>query len=246
MHAIVIAGGKGTRLRPLTAETPKALMRFGEFTLLEITLLRLRQAGADRVTLCVSHLGEMIERAIGSGDALEITVDYCHDPAPLGTAGPLRQVPDWDEPALVMNCDILTALDFGRLYRRHVDSGAWLTVATQRRHVVVPFGVIEFAETGHEVRAIREKPSLPFEVSSGVYVVDPKARELIAAQEPMDMPAFMRALLEEGHPVEASPFTDVWHDIGTPEDYQAAQRDFAADPTAYLMPRMASPAAKSG
>ncbi len=166
MHAIVIAGGKGTRLLPFTANIPKALMSFGEFSLLEINLLRLRHAGVDRVTLCVSHLGEMIEEAIGSGDALEIAVDYCHDPSPLGTAGPLRQVPDWDEPALVMNCDILTALDFGRLYRRHVDSGAWLTVATQRRDVVVPFGVIEFAEIGNEVRAITEKPSLPFEVSS--------------------------------------------------------------------------------
>jgi NDP-mannose synthase len=241
MHAIVLAGGKGTRLGPLTAETPKALMRFGEFTLLEITLLRLREAGADRVTLCVSHLGEMIRQVIGSGEALEIAVEYCHDPTPLGTAGPLRQVPRWDEPALVMNCDILTALDFGHMYRLHVDSGAWLTVATQRRHVVVPFGVIEFAETGHEVRAIREKPSLPFEISAGIYVVDPKARELIPVQEPMDMPALMRGLLEEGHPVQASSFIDVWHDIGTPAGYQAAQRDFAADPTAYLMPKIATP-----
>jgi NDP-sugar pyrophosphorylase family protein len=241
MHAIVIAGGKGARLGPLTAETPKALMRFGEFTLLEITLLRLREAGADRVTLCVSHLGEMIRQVIGSGDALGIAVEYCYDPILLGTAGPLRQVPHWDEPALVMNCDILTALDFGRLYRLHVDSGARLTVATQRRHVVVPFGVVEFAETGHEVRAIKEKPSLPFDVSAGIYVVDPKAKDLIPMQEPTDMPALMRALLEEGHPVQASPFTDVWHDIGTPAGYQAAQRDFATDPTAYLMPKIATP-----
>jgi len=246
MHAIVIAGGKGTRLRPLTAETPKALMKFGDFSLLEITLFRLRQAGADRVTLCVSHLGEVIERAIGSGDALDIAVDYCHDPSPLGTAGPLREVPDWDTPALVMNCDILTTLDFGRLHRRHLDSEAWLTVATQRRTVVIPFGVLEVAEAGGEVRAIREKPSLPFEVSSGIYVVDPKARSLIPPQEPMDMPTLMRALLEQGHLVEASAFTDAWHDIGTPAGYQAAQRDFATEPAAYLLPEMARLAATSG
>jgi NDP-sugar pyrophosphorylase family protein len=245
MHAIVIAGGKGTRLGHLTASTPKALMRFGAYSLLEITLIRLRQAGADLVTLCVSHLSEAIEREIGTGEDFGLHVDYCHDPGLLGTAGPLRGVSRWTEPALVMNCDLLTALDFGALFDAHLGSGRKLTVATQSRDVVVPFGVVQFTANG-EVEAVREKPALPFDVSCGMYVVDPSVRTLIPPDTGMDMPDLMQALLEGGHRIGAYPFADDWHDIGNPESYRTAQANFAAEPSAYLRPVLDSRAVTNG
>ncbi|MEU1630947.1 sugar phosphate nucleotidyltransferase [Streptomyces sp. NPDC020096] len=235
MHAIVIAGGKGTRLGTLTANTPKALMRFGDRPLLEINLLQLRQAGATRVTLCVSHLGHAIEREIVNGEQFGLRVDYCRDPGLLGTAGPLRLVPDWSVPALVVNCDILTSLDFGRLYRTHRESDRTLTIATKRREIAVPFGVLDVADQG-TVRAIREKPSLSFDVSAGIYVVNPEVHSLIPTDEPTDMPSLIRALLKRGSSVGTYPFTERWHDIGTPDSYEAARNEYLADPHAFLAP----------
>jgi NDP-mannose synthase len=235
MHAIVIAGGKGTRLGSLTANTPKALMRFGDRSLLEITLLQLRQAGATRVTLCVSHLSYAIEREFNDGERLGLRIDYCRDPGLLGTAGPLRHVPEWRLPALVVNCDILTSLDFARLYRTHRESNRTLTVATQRRDIAVPFGVLDLTDHG-SVQAIREKPTLSFDVSAGIYVVNAEARALIPADEPTDMPSLIHALLERSSPVGTYPFTARWHDIGTPDSYQAAQNEYLADPHAFLSP----------
>ncbi|MET8453991.1 sugar phosphate nucleotidyltransferase [Streptomyces sp. NPDC005209] len=235
MHAIVIAGGKGTRLGPLTAKSPKALMRFGDRSLLEITLLQMRRAGATRITLCVSHLSHLIEREFGNGQRLGLRIDYCHDPGRLGTAGPLRHVSDWNSPALVVNCDILTSLDFGRLHRAHCESGRVLTIATKRRDITVPFGVLEVTDQG-AVQSISEKPTLSFDVSAGIYVVNAEVRSRISADGPMDMPLLVQTLLENGSSVGASPFTARWHDIGTPDSYQTAQNEYLADPRAFLAP----------
>jgi len=199
---------------------------------LAITLRALRAAGATRATLCVSHLREQIEDEFGkrwSG----LDIDYCYDLDGLGTAGPLRQLTDWTTPALVMNGDILTTLDFGRLHRAHTENRNALTVATQRREFNVPFGVLDFAENGR-VRGIQEKPAIPMDVSTGIYVIDPEVRDLLPEGVRTDMPSLVRALAESGRPVGAYPFTDTWHDVGTPQTYEAAQRDFLAGPHRYL------------
>lgn len=233
MRAIVISGGRGSRLLTYADNTPKALLRFGDHSLLEIVLLRLRQAGFRRVTLCTGHLGDLIRQEFTDGSRLDMAIDYHHETVPLGTAGPLRQVTDWSAPALVMNCDILTTLDLNRLYREHRDSGAVLTVAVRRDEVVVPFGVVE--TTGDNVvRDIREKPSLGLQVSAGIYVVDPAVRTLIPQGAATDMPTLIGRLLALGHQVRSYPFTETWQDIGTPERYLAARIQFEADPLAFL------------
>lgn len=244
MHAIVISGGKGSRLESLSLSTPKALLRLGSRSLLEIVLLRLGHAGFDRVTVCIGHLGDQIVTEFGDGERLGLSIDFCREQAPLGTAAPLRQVSDWTSPALVLNCDILTSLDFAALYRAHRDSGAAFTMAVRQHEMSVPFGVVDLNETG-AVERLREKPSLSVSVSSGIYVIDPSTRDLLPESGRMDMPELVDALLGAGRSVRSYRFTSDWADIGTPASYAAAKLAFEADPGRYLPPAVAG-LARSG
>lgn len=233
MHAIILAGGRGSRLAPLTADMPKPLLRLGQRSILEITLRRLRASGFTRVTLCVSHLGEMICREFGDGGWLGLSIDYAWDHTLLGTAAPLSSVSGWAESALVMNGDILTAIDFSTLVEAHRRAGGLLTVAIHRLHVPLDFGVVDFDEH-HRVHTIREKPSIPVDIAAGIQVVDPEVRTYLPRTMPLDMPALVTALIADGHPVQAYPFTEPWHDVGTPTSYEAARKDFLIDPTRYI------------
>lgn len=232
MHAIILAGGRGSRLLPYTRSRPKPLMTLGRYSILEILLRRLRSCGFDRATLCIAHLGDMIRDEFGDGARLGLAIDYCIDEPPCGTAAPLRQVPDWDTPAVVMNADILTAVDFAHLHGIHVRSGCLLSVAVRRREVPMDLGVLHVA--AGQVRAIWEKPTLAVDVSSGMYVIDPVVRELIPAGSTVDMPDLIESLIGSGEDVYAYRFADAWHDIGTPAGYLAAEREFLADPEHYL------------
>lgn len=232
MHAILLAGGRGTRLMPHTSTRPKALMPLGEHSLLEVTLRRLRACGFTRATLCVSHLAPMIRSAFGDGSRLDLRVDYCLDERPLGTAAPLLLVPEWTEPAVVMNGDLLTTIDFADLWRRHRAGGARLTVAFQRYWVSTGVGLVR-AE-GERVRRVHEKPTFEWNVCSGIYVADPEVRSHIPPGIPTDMPNLINALTDAGEPVNGYPFTDSWHDVGTPARYEQARADFLADPDRYL------------
>lgn len=232
MHAILLVGGRGTRLLPHTSDRPKALMPMGRHSLLEIILRRLRVCGFTRATLCVSHLGAMIRSAIGDGSQLGLQVDYCVDERPMGTAAPLHAVPDWTSPALVMNGDLLTSLDFGELYRRHVASDAVLTVAYQRYWVSTGVGLLR--TDGERIRRVQEKPIFEWNVCCGIYVADPDIRSHIPAGQPIDMPALINALAQAGSPVDGFAFNEAWHDVGTPAHYEQARADFLADPARYL------------
>lgn len=230
-HAIVLAGGGGPRP---AGEPPTALAELGEHPLLEITLRRLRATGVRRVTLCVSALGDRIRAEIGEGDRLGLEVDYTQEDRPLGTAGSLRLVPDWSGPALVVNGDVLSAVDFADLFRRHERSRAVLTVAYQRRHVPTSVGMLRLQ--GDRVRGISEKPRLTWNVVSGIYVADPSVCALIPPETPVDMPDVVTALLGRGRRVRGYGFAGPWHDIGTPERHRRAAEEFTADPRRYLEP----------
>lgn len=232
MHAIILAGGRGTRLAPSTDMLPKSLIPMGGLPIVEIVLRQLRAAGYRRATLCVSYLGQMIVEGIGDGGRLGIAVDYCWDTGPLGTAAPLRLVRDWSTPALVMNGDILTALDFGVLARAHSPAEDAMTIAVRSHHVPIEFGVVEVRRD--RVSAIREKPSIKVDVSAGIQIVDAAVRRCIPAGRPMDMPELVAALLRQGAPVRVHRFTDPWHDIGTPERLRAAAAAFDTDSGRYL------------
>lgn len=235
MHAILMVGGKGTRLSPYTRHQPKALIKMGRYSLLEIILRRLRASGFDRVTLCISHLGEMIRTEFGDGRRLGLAIDYSVDERPLGTAAPLLLVPEWTSPAVVMNGDILTTIDFADLHRQHVHSRSPLTVAFQRRRLDASMGLLRVLD--NRVHAVWEKPSFEWNISSGIYVADPSVRHRIAPGVPVDMPDLIGILIRDGEPVHGYRFTGSWHDIGTPARYEQASSEFLADPEVYLNPR---------
>lgn len=240
MHAILLVGGKGTRLLPYTRSRPKGLIPFGQYTLLEIILRRLRACGVERVTLCISHLGELIRAAFGDGRELDLSVDYCVDERPLGTAAPLLLVPDWDSPAVVMNGDLLTTVDFGELRRWHDRAGGLLTVVFQRHWLASGMGLLRVL--GDRVHSMREKPTFEWNVCSGVYLADPLVRTYIPAGVPTDMPDLINALAQSGEVVSGYRFAGSWHDVGTPERYRRAHADFLADPELYLAPQPHRPA----
>ncbi|MEC3976920.1 nucleotidyltransferase family protein [Amycolatopsis sp. H20-H5] len=238
MHAILLVGGKGTRLAPLTRNIPKPLIRFGPYSILEITLRRLHGAGFRRVTLCISHLGELIREEFGDGRRLGLAIDYSLDAEPLGTAAPLLNVTEWDEPAVVMNGDILTTVDFADLHRQHTDSETLLTVAFHRRRLPTSVGMLHVID--QRVRAIWEKPSFNWNVNSGIYVANPLARKFITEDEPADMPDLINAMIDHDEPVNGYGFAGPWHDIGTHPRYRQAKAEFLADPELYLDPRRRS------
>jgi NDP-sugar pyrophosphorylase family protein len=225
----------GTRLRPYTRDRPKALVRLGRYSILEIILNRLRACGFERVTLCVSHLREMITEEIGDGRRLGLRVDYSVDERPLGTAAPLLLVEDWTAPAVVMNGDLLTTIDFSELHRTHRRRGSRLTVAFQRRRLATSVGVLQVRDD--RITAMWEKPTIEWNVCLGVYVADPSTRRHIPANTPTDMPGLIRSLIADHEPVHGYQFTGEWHDIGTPAAYERARAEFLADSDRYLRPR---------
>ncbi len=233
LHAIVLVGGKGSRLLPYTRTRPKALLELGGHSVLEIILRRLRAFGFDRVTLCVSHLGEQIRAEIGDGARLGLSVDYSVDERPLGTAAPLRLTLGWTGPAVVMNGDILTTLDFADLHRAHERTGSVLTVAFLRRRFTAGVGLVRLEED--RVIEVMEKPTFGLNVSSGIYVVSPSALDHIP-EGPADMPTLINNLIGHGEPVHGYGFAGSWHDIGTPARYEEAKKAFQSEPRRYLEP----------
>lgn len=233
MHAIILAGGNGVRLRSVTDAVPKALASVGDQPILEVIVRQLREAGFSRVTLCVSYRSEMIQEALGDGTRFGLAIDYCRDTTPLGTAGPLRLVTDWSMAALVMNCDILTSVDLAGLVRAHRDSGAMLTVGYRLCCVPVDFGMLEMSANG-KVNGIREKPSIEVEAASGIYAADPQVRNYLPEDKPMDMPELINTLTGQDHLVRAVRLSGLWHDIGTPERYGVAKRAYSGNPDAFL------------
>jgi NDP-mannose synthase len=232
MQAIILAGGKGTRLLPYTAARPKALMPVGPYLLLEIILRQLKAAGFQRATLCISHLGDAIREEFEDGAGIGLPIDYSVDSQPLGTAGPLRGVPEWRSPALVMNCDILSSIDFAAMYRAHMDSRWRISVAVARRYFPIDWGVVTL--DGSKVADIAEKPRMVMDISTGIYVVDPSVREHLAPDTPTDMPDLVRSVMRKDHGAGAYRFDGSWYDVGTPHSYEQAQAEFESSPDRYL------------
>lgn len=228
MRAVVLAGGLGTRLRPYTAVLPKPLMPVGDRPVLDIVIRQLRAAGLERLTIATGHLAELIEAFFRDGAAYDIPIDYFREHEPLGTVGALALIDGLDEPFLVMNGDIITDLDYGRLMAGHVASGAVATIATSVRHVEISLGVLKFDDdrepdrlTGYE-----EKPKLDYEASMGVYCFSPEVLPYIPSGERLDFPDLILRLIEAGEVVRAWRSDDYWLDIGRHEDYETALEEF--------------------
>lgn len=224
-RAVILAGGVGSRLAPYTLVFPKPLMPLGSTPILEVVVRQLARRGFEEVIVATGHLAELIETFFGSGDAFGIPIRYVREDEPLGTAGALGLVDGLDAPFLVMNGDILTTLDYGRLLDEHVASGADMTIATHEREQLVDFGVIEADETS-DVTGYVEKPRLNYNVSMGVYALSPSALDAIEPGERLDIPVLVERLLASSRRVRVFPFEGFWLDIGRHDDFARAQEEF--------------------
>ena len=221
---VVLAGGRGTRLAPYTTILPKPLMPVGDMPVLEILLRQLARDGLTTVHLAVGHLAGLLEAYFGDGTGFGVQLRYWHESGPLGTAGPLAAVEVSSDRIVVMNGDLLTTLDFKELVDVHVASGAAATVGVHRREVPVDFGVVK--RHGLAITGFDEKPTLSYEVSMGVYVVERSAVALIPKGERFDFPDFVLLMLANGLTVNAYLSNAFWLDIGRHEDYELAMRSF--------------------
>lgn len=225
MRAVILAGGLGTRLRPYTTVLPKPLVPVGDRPILEHILRRLAACGVTRVDLCVSHLGELIQTYFSQAKAVPegMELRWHWEDEPLGTAGALRIVPDLDETFIAMNGDVLTDLDYSELVEHHRASGAALTVATHAKAVNIDLGVIE-SDDGF-ITGYREKPTLHYDVSMGIYVYEPRALAVLPGEGPCQFPDLVLNLLGAGEQVAAYPHGGQWYDIGTLAEYERAAAD---------------------
>jgi NDP-sugar pyrophosphorylase family protein len=226
MKAVVLAGGKGTRLAPYTYVLPKPMMPIGEHTILEIILGQMKRAGIEAVTLAVGHLASLIQAYFNSGSRFEMKIDYAYEKNPLGTAGPLAFIEGLDDTFLVCNGDILTLLDINDLVAFHKANQAVCTIASHQRTHKINLGVIEHVDDSYQVAGYIEKPSLNFLVSMGMYVFEPKVLDYIPKGEYFDFPTLVNALLKAEERVVCCPYDGYWRDLGNHEDYIAANEDF--------------------
>jgi NDP-sugar pyrophosphorylase family protein len=225
MRAVILAGGKGTRLAPYTTVLPKPLMPVGDVPILEVVVRQLRHYGFDRITLAVGHLAELLMAYFGDGGKFGVHIDYSREERPMGTAGALGLVPDLDDTFLLMNGDVLTTLNYVALMDYHRTQGGLVTIACNRRGVHVDLGVVESDSQNRLVEYI-EKPTLHYQASMGIYVFEPDVLRHLQPGQPLDFPELIRRLLAAGREVVTYPFDGYWLDIGRPDDYAQAASDF--------------------
>lgn len=225
MQAVILAGGKGTRLRPLTTALPKPLVPVGERPIIEVVLRQLKRRGFKDVIVSVGHLAELIEAFCGDGRRWGLRVRYAREAKPLSTAGALSGVRGLAPHFLTINGDVLTTLDFKALFDAHRKAKADATVAVCERSTTVSFGVVELDAEGL-VSGWNEKPTLRYQVSMGVNVFSRASLRLLKPGQPLGIPEFLTRIREDGGRVLGYKTKAEWLDIGRPEDYEAAQALF--------------------
>jgi len=233
ISVVVLAGGKGVRLRPLTAVLPKPLVPLGDMPILEILLRRLSNLGFRKITLCTGYLSELIMAVFGDGGQFGLNMKYVKEVSPLGTAGPLAVIDGLTDPFLVMNGDLLTTLDFSKMVQYHVKQGAQATIGTYAREVKIDFGVIDRDREG-DFHGYREKPSLKYDVSMGVNVLSRESLSFIGAGKYMDMPELMMEIHQREGKVCCFSEQCYWLDIGRMDDYAKAQDEFEGKKSLFL------------
>lgn len=250
MKAIILAGGKGTRLAPYTKILPKPLMPIGDMPILEVLLRQMKASGVSEVVLTVGHLSELLRAFFQDGQHLGLHIDYSYEHQPLGTAGPLAGVPDLNETFLVSNGDVLTTLDLRELVGFHKRQNAMATIASHQREIHIDFGILQrddgcwangdvtpgnacsYREAcqawqgGCLVTGYREKPKIEYTVSMGIYVFEPDVLSYIPKDRYLDFPDLVLHLIEAGQKVVSFPFRGYWKDLGRPDDYEQAAADF--------------------
>ena len=226
MKAIVLAGGKGSRLAPYTKILPKPLMPIGEdMPILEILLRQFKRAGVEDVVLAVGYSAGLLYAFFQDGKRLGLNIKYCFEDQPLGTAGPLSLVDGLNDTFVVANGDVLTTLQLPALVDYHRCGHATATIAANIKKVKIDLGVIQSDFSG-EVRGYIEKPTYDFLVSMGIYVFEPRVLSYIGHAEHLDFPDLVWRLIDAGERILCYPFDGYWMDLGRVEDYEQAVKDF--------------------
>jgi len=224
MEAVILAGGKGTRLRPHTDEIPKPLLPVGGRPVVELLLKQMQKCGVSHVTMAVNHLFVQIINSIGDGQEFGLKIDYSRESKALSTVGPLKLIKKLPDNFIVANADVLTDLDFRDLYEDHLRSGAKLTVATNARTNPIDFGVLTVDDNGRAI-GFNEKPVFNFVVSMGIYVFAKSILKYVPSEQSFGFDSLIFKLLENDEPINTFPFSGYWLDIGRPDDYQKANED---------------------
>jgi NDP-sugar pyrophosphorylase family protein len=222
---MILAGGMGTRLRPLTFSIPKPLLPVGEKPVLEIIIGQLRQAGFGEIVLATGYQAELIRAFCGDGARFGVRIDYVHEDQPLGTGGPLDALRDRiapDEYFLLMNGDVITELDFNAFMQAGCASGCDLTVAYTNYRYRSPYGVLEI--DGGAVTGVTEKPEQEYAVSAGIYCVNARALAWVPRRAFFTMPELMKRLHAAGRRVQAYPIPGYWLGLETIENFEEAVR----------------------
>jgi NDP-sugar pyrophosphorylase family protein len=225
LRAIILSGGKGVRLAPLTEVIPKPLVPLGGMPIMEVVIRQLRRQGFHRITLAVGYMAQLIQAYFQDGARWGVELDYSYESSPLGTAGPLALIPNLHETFLVMNADVLTNLDYSALNQYHKERGGVVTIAAYERQATIDFGVILPDGNGF-IQDYVEKPTTTHLVSMGVYMFEPLILDYIRGKDYLDFPDLVKLLLQDGVPVNYYPFNGYWLDIGRHEDYQQAALEF--------------------
>jgi dTDP-glucose pyrophosphorylase/CBS domain-containing protein len=224
IQAVVMAGGFGSRMAPLTDHMPKPMLEVGGRPLLEHIVEQLQQSGVRRVSVTTHYKPEAIRDHFGNGEGFGVEMNYVNEDSPLGTAGALGLLPSPTEPLLVINGDILTQVDFRAMLTYHREHRAEMTIAVRRYEVKVPYGVVVC--DGANVTALQEKPQMSLLVNAGIYLMEPSALGCIPQGRRFDMTDLIQALIAARRVVASFPVREYWLDIGQPADYVRAQEDY--------------------
>jgi NDP-sugar pyrophosphorylase family protein len=240
IDAVVLAGGRGTRLAPLTVTVPKPLLPLGERPIIDVLISQLAAAGARRVVVCLGYLAPLMQAFLGDGGRWGVALETVIEAEPLGTAGALRTIAGLSDDFYVVNGDTLTDLDFAALAAAHRAADAWASLFTPWVDEKIDYGVVSLDEDTGALTGYLEKPRRGYHVSSGVYVLSRRMLGLLPPAGAFDMPDLIRAAMAGGRRVLAHPAAAYWKDIGRLDHYEAATRDFEADPARFLPARCAS------
>lgn len=226
MKAVILAGGKGTRLKPFTTNFPKPLMPVGEKPILELVLTQLKKAGIKEIFITTGHLGEMIRMFFGNGEKLGLNIKYSIEDKPLGTAGPIKILRnDLDRNFILMNGDVLANLDYKALVEFHVKNKNAATIGTALRKQFIDFGLVELSDNLQFI-SWKEKPTLEYLVSMGIYVFSPSVLDFLPKADFFTAPDLIQILANNNQKVMGYIHTGYWLDIGRPEDYAKACKEF--------------------
>ena len=224
-RAVILAGGKGTRLRPYTVVIPKPLVPVGDYPIVELIIRQLARKGFRHITLAVYHQANLIKAFFDDGSRWGVKIDYSFELKPLSTIAPLRLISDLPDNFLLMNGDVLTDLDLDELYARHVQDNRLFTIAASERRQLIDYGVLS-TDSNNLLTAFSEKPQIDYLVSMGVYVVNRRVLDIVPEDTKFGFDDLMRACLQNGTKVQVERHRGYWLDIGRPDDYARAVDDF--------------------